>query len=340
MRIAILGDGGWGTALACLLDENGHAVALWGPFPEVTEVIRRDRVNPRHLPGVKIPPTVIPSNDAAEVLDGADLVVFATPVVYLRSVVELAAPLLAHSRARLLCVAKGIERGTLLRGTEVIGTVLGRSDVAIMVGPSHAEEVARGCFTSVVAAARDATFARQIQAVFMNPHFRVYTSDDPVGVELGAAVKNVIAIAAGICDGLALGDNAKSALITRGLAEITRLGVALGAREETFAGLSGLGDLITTCISPYGRNRRVGVEIGRGKPLSDVLEAMKPMVPEGVFTAQSVRALAAREGVEMPIAEAVCQVLFEGKAPLEAARDLMMREPKAEIRSYPSSGRR
>jgi len=330
MRVAILGDGGWGTALACLLDENGHSVALWGPFPEVTDAIRRERMNPRHLPGVRVPDSVVPSNDMAAAMDGADLVVFATPLVYLRSVAERAAPLLARSRARLLCVAKGIERGTLLRGTEVIEAVVARGGVGIMVGPSHAEEVARGCPTTVVAAAREACFARELQAVFMNPHFRVYTSDDPIGVELGAALKNVIAIAAGICDGLELGDNAKSALLTRGLAEIIRLGVALGAKAETFAGLSGLGDLITTCISPHGRNRRVGIEIGRGRTLGEVLDGMKPMVPEGVFTAQSARALAEREHVEMPIVEAVCQVLFEGKPPLEAARELMTREPKAE----------
>lgn len=330
-NVAIISDGGWGTALACLLSGNGHRVALWGPFPEVTEEIRATRVNSRYLAGVAIPDAVEPTNDLAVALAGADLAVFATPVVYLRSVAERAAPLLKGPDApRSVCVAKGIERETLLRGSQVVAEVIASADVGLLFGPSHAEEVARHQPTTVVAAARDAAFAAEIQATFMNDRFRVYTSDDPIGVETGAAVKNVIAIAAGICDGLDLGDNAKSALLTRGLAEIIRLGVALGARRETFAGLSGLGDLITTCISPFGRNRRVGLEIGKGKSLDQARNDMAPMVPEGPFTTQSVCALAEREGVEMPIARAVRQVLFERKPPLEAVQELMTRDPKAE----------
>jgi glycerol-3-phosphate dehydrogenase (NAD(P)+) len=327
----IISDGGWGTALACVLGENGHAVNLWGPFPDVSEEIRATRINSRYLDGITIPDNVTPTNDLCEAINACDVAVFATPVVYLRAVAgQVAECLKTVSAPRFACVSKGIERETLRRGSQVIGDVLGLDDVGLMSGPSHAEEVARHQPTTVVAAAKDPRFAEAMQAAFMNEHFRVYTSDDPVGVETGAAVKNVIAIAAGICDGLGLGDNAKSALLTRGLAEITRLGMALGAKRETFAGLSGLGDLITTCVSPYGRNRRVGLEIGKGKSLEQVLDDMTPMVPEGPFTAQSVCALAEREQVEMPISQAVRAVLFEGKDPKEAVQELMTRNPKAE----------
>jgi len=330
-RIALLGDGGWGTALACLLAENGHEVTLWGAFPEVTAEIAAGRVNKRFLPGIAIPKGVALTNDMASALGDCDLAVFSTPVVYLRSVAEQAARCLeGGSAARVVCVAKGIERGTLLRGSEVLAEALGVDDVGMLFGPSHAEEVARRMPATVVAAARDKGFAVEIQRTFMNDRFRVYTSDDPVGVEVGAAVKNVIAVAAGICDGLGLGDNAKAALLTRGLAEIARLGVSLGGRRETFAGLSGLGDLITTCVSPHGRNLRIGLEVGRGKTLREALKAMHPMVPEGVFTTQSVCSLARREGVEMPISESVYDVLMKGKSPLEAVRELMTRDAKPE----------
>ena len=330
-QISLLGDGGWGTALACLLAGNGHRATLWGAFPEITEETRRTRENKRFLPGITIPPGVRLTNDLHDAVETAEMVVFTTPVIYLRSVAEKVAPLLGkRSRPRLINVAKGIERETLLRGSEIVAQVLGADDVCVMVGPSHAEEVARRLPTTVVAAAKDQEFAREVQRTFTNSRFRVYTGDDTIGVETGAAVKNVIAIAAGICDGLGFGDNAKSALLTRGLAEIARLGVALGARRETFAGLSGLGDLITTCVSPYGRNRRVGVEIGKGKPLDEVLKEIHPMVPEGVWTTRAVCSLADRHGVEMPISRAVYAVLFEGKPPLQAAQELMTRELKPE----------
>jgi len=329
--VTIISDGGWGTALACLLAENGHAVTLWGPFPDVTEEIRTTRINSKYLWDIRVPASVEPTNDLQAALGGAEMAVFATPVVYLRSVAEQAASFLAGAAwPAVVCVAKGIERETLMRGSEVISDVTGVEDVGMLCGPSHAEEVARGRPTTVVAAARDEAFAWEIQGVFMNDHFRVYTSGDPIGVETGAAVKNVIAIAAGICDGLDLGDNAKSALLTRGLAEIARLGIALGARRETFAGLSGLGDLITTCVSPFGRNRRVGLEIGQGKTLDQVRAGMAPMVPEGPFTTQSVCALAEQKQVDMPISHAVREVLFNGKPPLQAVQELMTRDPKPE----------
>jgi len=306
LKISLLGDGGWGTALARLLCGNGHRVTLWGNFPEVTAGMRRNRENVKFLPGITLPEGLDLSNDLEAAVASADLLVFSTPVVYLRSVAERAAPFAkARSGLRVMSVAKGIERDTLLRGCEVLQRTFGIEDVGLLVGPSHAEEVAQGMPTTVVAAASDESFATLIQSAFMNDRFRVYTSTDTVGVEIGASVKNVIAIAAGICDGLSLGDNAKAALLTRGLAEIARLGRTLGARAETFAGLSGLGDLITTCTSPYGRNRRIGVEIGRGKTLDQALADMQPMVPEGVYTTRSVCALAEREGVEMPISRAV-----------------------------------
>ena len=330
-RITLLGDGGWGTALACLLAGNGHDVALWGNFPEVTEEIIRTHENRKFLPGITIPENVLPTNDLADCIGSAEMIVFSTPVVYLRSVAEQAAPFLRKNpSARVISVAKGIERETLLRGCEVLQQVLDVEEIGMLFGPSHAEEVARRLPTTVTAAARDEEFAREIQAAFMNDRFRVYTSGDTIGVEIGAAVKNVIAIAAGISDGLGFGDNAKAALLTRGLAEIARLGLALGAERETFAGLSGLGDLITTCVSPYGRNRRVGLAIGEGKTLDQALEEMAPMVPEGVYTTRSVCALAERHGVEMPISRAVYTILFEHKPALQATQDLMTREPKPE----------
>ncbi len=329
-RIALLGDGGWGTALACLLAENGHRPTLWGVFPDITEEIRRTRENRKFLPGVRIPPSVQLTNDLEEAFKEAQIIVFSVPVVYMRDVAGKSAELAKRSSARLMTVSKGIERETLLRGSQVIQQVVGREDVGLLMGPSHAEEVAKRCPTTVVAAARDPKFAQEIQETFMGERFRVYTSDDPVGVETGAAVKNVIAIAAGICDGLGYGDNAKAALLTRGLAEIARLGVAQGARRETFFGLSGLGDLITTCVSPYGRNLRVGREIGKGKRIADVLKGLAPMVPEGVWTTRAVCALAERTGVDMPIARAVGEVLFQDKSAQLAASELMTRDPKPE----------
>ena len=331
MRITLLGDGGWGTALACVLVRNGHGTTLWGSFPDVTAGMRRNGENVKFLPGIRLPAELELSNDLEAAVASADLVVFSTPVVYLREVAEHATPFIkARPGLRVMSVAKGIERESLLRGCEVLQQVLEIEDVGMLFGPSHAEEVAKRMPTTIVAAAKDEAFAELIQQAFMNDRFRVYTSTDVIGVEIGADVKNVIAIAAGICDGLQLGDNAKAALLTRGLAEIARLGEAMGARPETFAGLSGLGDLITTCFSPYGRNRRIGLEIGQGKTVDRALEDMKPMVPEGIYTTRSVCALATRERVEMPISRAVHNVLFGAMSPADAVRGLMNRDPKPE----------
>ncbi len=328
-KVAIVGCGGWGTALALLLHSQGHRPTIWGVKPEYVEQMRRTRRNPRYLPDVEIPEGVAMSARMAECVPDSDVVVAATPTIYLRAVCERLAPQLQGGHLAVN-VAKGIEEGTLMTGSQVIADVCGDDlRLAGLYGPSHAEEVARRMPTTVVATARREREARAVQELFMAPTFRVYTNTDVVGVELGAALKNVIAIAAGVCDGLGFGDNAKSALLTRGLAEITRLGVAMGARRETFAGLTGLGDLITTCISPFGRNRTVGMRLAKGETLEQITADME-QVAEGVRTTRSACALADRHRVDMPITGAVHAVLFDGLDPLKAGMKLMQREPKPE----------
>jgi glycerol-3-phosphate dehydrogenase (NAD(P)+) len=327
--IAVIGDGGWGTTLALLLAGKGNRVRLWGAFPDYVEEMRQRRENVRFLPGVPLPVAIELTSELPTAVEGAALLLLAIPSQFMRGVLRR----LARSYTRgtpIVSVAKGIENRTLLRPTQIVADVLGRVPVVALSGPSHAEEVARGLPATVTAASRSAALARRAQQLFMTDRFRVYTTTDVVGVELGGAVKNVVAIAAGICDGLGLGDNAKAALLTRGLAEMTRLGVALGARRDTFAGLAGIGDLITTCTSPYGRNRSVGIQIAQGKSLKDILAGMQ-MVAEGVRTTLSVRALARRHRVEMPIAAQVYQVLFRGKDPKTAVRDLMVRAARDEL---------
>jgi glycerol-3-phosphate dehydrogenase (NAD(P)+) len=328
-RCGVVGCGGWGTALAKVLAERGHAVTVWGYDEDLIPEIGRRGENERYLAGVQLPPEITWTTDLATCVGGAAVVVMATPTPFLRSVCERVREHLGRD-AVVVTVAKGIEEETLALGSGIVGEVCGAKRVAGLFGPSHAEEVARRMPTTIVATSRDAAVAERVQGLFFSDYFRVYTNPDMLGVELGAALKNVIAIAAGICDGMGLGDNAKSALICRGLAEIARLGVAMGADARTFAGLTGLGDLITTCISPHGRNLRVGRRIGAGETLTEVLASMR-MVAEGVRTSRSARALAAREGVEMPITEEVYRVLFEDKPPREALHDLMTREPKAEL---------
>lgn len=328
-RILILGDGGWGTALAILLHEKGHHVTLWGAFPQYVEYLSKERENTRYLPGITIPEDLSLTSDLSAALNGTEYIVAAVPTPYLRSVLKNMKQHYTDS-APIICVAKGIENDTLLCGSQIIRDVLGELSLAVLYGPSHAEEVARKLPTTVVASSQDSSLAGEVQQIFMTNRFRVYTNPDTIGVELGAALKNVIAIAAGICDGLSFGDNSKSALITRGLAEITRLGVAMGAKKSTFSGLTGLGDLITTCISPFGRNRFVGEQIGKGKKLKEILDHMGK-VAEGVLTTKSVCTLADKHNVEMPIAREVYNTLFEDKPPLEAVNDLMMRTPKSEV---------
>jgi glycerol-3-phosphate dehydrogenase (NAD(P)+) len=344
-RVSIIGDGGMGTLCAIMLAENGLAVRLWSAFPQAAEELSRTRENRRFLPGATLPPGVEVTGRDEEAMEGADLAVSAVPAQFTRSVWERlrphcpsATPLpLAEGFARgllpIVSVTKGIETGTLLRPTQILSAVLDGGEptrpLAALSGPSIAPEVARRLPATVAVASRDDALARRVQAFFSRPYFRVYTNPDLVGVEVAGASKNVIAIAAGILDGLQAGCNAKAALLTRGIAEITRLGLALGARAETFAGLAGMGDLVTTCFSPVGRNRSLGEAIGMGRSLREALSATESVV-EGVATAGSVAELASRHGVEMPITRAVAEVLFGGVAPAEAIANLMSRPLKAE----------
>lgn len=326
--VAVLGNGGWGTALALLARGNGCDVRIWGiDAPYVAETAR-SRENPRYLPGVTIPADVLLSSDAAACADGATILVSAVPTQFLRATMRTLAPSLPAG-VPVVSVSKGLEIGTLERPTEILREILGPRPVAVLSGPSHAEEVARGLPASVVVASDDPSVAARVQRVFSCATFRAYASDDVAGVELAAAVKNVIAIAAGVCDGLGLGDNAKAALITRGNAELARLGTALGAKPATFAGLAGIGDLITTCTSRHGRNRAVGERLGRGERIRDILGSMV-QVAEGVRTAESVVELARSRGVEMPISEVVRKMLLDELSPRAALAELMGRPLKAE----------
>jgi glycerol-3-phosphate dehydrogenase (NAD(P)+) len=326
---AVLGAGAWGTAVALLLaSDPRHRVVLWSAREENARDLRERRENVRLLPGVPIPESVELTTDFAHATAGADLLVAAVPTVYLRETLTRIRPHL-RSEAPILSLAKGLEIDTFLRPTEILTQILGVERVAVLSGPSHAEEVSRGLPTSVVVASRDLELARWIQTHFSTDRFRVYTNPDPVGVELAGALKNVIGVAAGISDGLGFGDNAKSALLARGLVEMTRFGTALGADARTFAGLAGLGDLITTCVSRHGRNRRVGERIGQGERPDAVLGGMT-MVAEGVYTARSVHERAVKMGVDMPITAEVYHVLYEGKNPRTAVNDLMLRSPKGE----------
>ncbi len=327
-RAAVIGDGGWGTAMAMVLAERGWHVQMWGHDPGYLQEMEKRRVNRLFLPGVRLPEAVSFEPYLASALATAEIIFVAVPTKFLRSVLAQAQPV-SISKA-VVSLTKGIEPETLRRPSEIIAEVLKPERVAVLSGPSHAEEVARRLPASVVVASADnGALAKEVQEAAMTKRFRIYTSDDAVGVELGGALKNVIALAAGICLGLEMGDNALAALITRGLAEITRLAIAMGANPRTLAGLSGMGDLIVTCASVHSRNRRVGVELGRGRRLQDIL-AETPQVAEGVTTARSAVALAKRHGVEMPICEQVYSVLYEDKPASQAAADLLAREGKAE----------
>jgi len=325
---AILGAGGWGTAVALVLARPGRRVALWCARAEHAAPLLQGRENTRFLPGVRVPDNVILTTDVAEAARDADLLVTAIPTVYLRATLGRVAPHIPPGRP-VLSLTKGLEVATFRRPTEIIEEVLGPRPLGVLSGPSHAEEVARGLPTTLVAASADADLARWVQRQFSTGRFRVYTNQDLVGVELAGALKNVIAIAAGISDGLGFGDNAKSALMTRGLAEMARFGVAWGGEAPTFWGLAGMGDLITTCISPHGRNRQVGMRLGKGEKPAEILASMT-MVAEGVYTARSVHERAQQMGVPMPITAEVYRMLYEDKDPRQAVQDLMLRAPKEE----------
>jgi glycerol-3-phosphate dehydrogenase (NAD(P)+) len=332
MRIAVLGAGGWGTTLAILLTHNSHDVSLWCYREDDAEIIRTRRQNPSYLPGVDIPGSICVTSDLPAAVDRKEMLVAAVPSQYLRGVIR-SMPNLPAGNLIVVNVAKGIENGTLMTMSEMLHDALPRlapGNIATLSGPSHAEEVSRRIPTTVVTASTDAATARVVRAAFMTPHFRVYESADVRGVEIGGSLKNVIAIAAGIVDGANLGDNTKAALMTRGIAEIARVGVGLGAQARTFSGLSGIGDLMVTCMSHHSRNRYVGVEIGKGRKLPDILAGMV-MVAEGVETTRSAYELAQRVGAEVPIIAEVHKILFEGKDPLIACHDLMTRDPKEEL---------
>ncbi|MGA2137875.1 MAG: NAD(P)H-dependent glycerol-3-phosphate dehydrogenase [Verrucomicrobiia bacterium] len=331
MNVAVIGTGGWGTALAVLLHGNGHKVTLWGRLPEEVEPIIAAGENKAFLPGVKIPREILLTLDAQSALREAALVVLAVPSHGMRSTCEKVREFLPPGLP-LVSVAKGIETETGARMSEVIAQVLNTDRIIALSGPSHAEEVGRGIPTAVVVAAKDHALAAIAQKAFMNERFRIYTHDDIIGVELGGALKNVIAIAAGACDGIGFGDNTKAALCTRGLAEMTRLGVALGARRETFFGLSGVGDLIVTAFSRHSRNRGFGERLGKGETPGQIA-ASTQMVAEGVKTAKSAWQLAQRHGVDVPITRQVHAIIYEGQAPKQAVRDLMTREAKPEFGS-------
>lgn len=327
-RVTIIGDGGWGTALALLLHRNGHAATVWSPFPAYAEEVRRTRENVKFLPGHRLPDTLGWTADADAAAAGADVVVLVPPSQYFADVTRRFRGRLPAG-ARVVSATKGLDAHTHRRMSEIAADILGQGPVAALSGPSFAEEVARGLPTAVVIASRDPEAAVDLQRVFMGPDFRVYTSDDPAGVELGGALKNVIALAAGVVDGLGLGYNSRAALITRGLAEIARLGAALGAHASTFAGLSGVGDLVLTCTGALSRNRRVGERLGRGEKLGAILDGME-QVAEGVVNCAAACALAREAGVQMPIADAMNAVIHEGLPPREAVQRLMGRDPRQE----------
>ena len=338
-QVTIIGDGAMATVCSILLTQGGHGVTMWGAFEESIERLLQDREQRRLLPGVRVPPNVHLTANDSDCFAGCTMVLSAVPTQFMRGVWERLKPHLPAG-VPIVSVAKGIETSSLLRPTQVVADVLGGKKsvdagptcdwpLVALSGPNIAAEIARYLPATAVAATPDPHLARRVQDAFATQWFRVYTNSDVTGVEIAGATKNVIALAAGILDGLAAGNNAKAALVTRGLVEITRLGVAMGAREETFIGLAGVGDLITTCVSPEGRNRTVGEQIGKGRKLEDILEKMDS-VAEGVPTTKAVRELAARYDVDMPITEAVHAVLFEGKDVLHALTDLMTREPKPE----------
>ncbi|MGQ9559364.1 MAG: NAD(P)H-dependent glycerol-3-phosphate dehydrogenase [Candidatus Oleimicrobiaceae bacterium] len=332
LTVGIIGAGGWGTALAILLHGNGHQVRMWEFRPEVAKELATKRENRQLLPGVRIPEGILITADLEQVAREAELVVVAVPSHTMREVARRLRPLAAMATALVVSATKGIENGSLMRMTEVLLEEIPQLDAKRLValsGPSHAEEVSRGISTAVVCACPCEEGARLAQRTFMSKAFRVYTSADVIGVELGGALKNVIAIAAGICDGAGFGDNTKAALQPRGLVEIVRLGVKLGANPLTFAGLTGMGDLIVTCMSKYSRNRYLGEQIGKGRTLQQVLGEMV-MVAEGVRTTRSAYELSQRHNVEMPITQEVYRILFEGKDPRTALEDLMTRDAKTE----------
>lgn len=332
-NITIIGAGSFGTALALVLDTAGNKVQIWAREKEVAESINRNHVNPAYLSDIKLPESIVAYNDINHCLENQDIVLFATPSHALREVAAKVKSALEGHEV-LVTVAKGIENDTFMTMSQVLIEVMDglitEDNIGVLYGPSHAEEVGKLRPTAIVAAAYSTRTARMIQDAFFTPMFRVYVNNDVIGVEIGGSVKNIMAIAAGIVDGAELGDNAKAALITRGLHEMKRMGTILGAHSDTFSGLTGMGDLIVTCTSKHSRNRHVGYHIGKGEKLDEIIESMN-MVAEGVKTTKSVRDWAVKNNVEMPITNAIYQVLFEDVDPRDVLYKLMTRDPKDEI---------
>jgi len=331
MKISVLGAGGWGTTLAILLHYNGHNVTLWEYKKSYARDLIKKRINTLYLPGIKIPKEILITHDIEESTEDKNLIVLAVPSQFLRGVVNHV-DFKNIEDSILVSVSKGIENKSLMTMSQMLKDVfphINKNQIGVISGPSHAEEVSQRIPTAVVAASSDLETAKTIQAAFMTSYFRVYASNDILGVELGGAFKNIIAIGAGIIDGAGFGDNTKAAIMTRGVAEISRLGLAMGSRPETFAGLSGMGDLIVTCMSRHSRNRFVGEQIGKGKTLKLILKSME-QVAEGVDTTRSAKQLAAKKGIETPITNEVFKILFEDKDPVKATTDLMTRDMKSE----------
>lgn len=330
-RVSFLGAGSWGTALAILCANNGHQVTIWSKVKAEIDLLRENREHIERLPGVKLPDSIVIEDDLEKACTEQDIIVFSVASPFVRTTANEAKPYIKENQI-LVNVGKGIEEDTLMTLCEVIEDELPMADVCVLSGPSHAEEVSKGIPTTVVVGAKTKKTAMFVQDVFMSDSFRVYTSPDMVGIELGGALKNVIALAAGILDGMGLGDNTKAALMTRGIAEISRLGIELGGKMETFCGLSGIGDLIVTCTSTHSRNHNCGFLLGQGKTLSEAKEEIKQVV-EGVNCAKAAMALANKKHVTMPIVEQINAVLFEDKSTKQAMRDLLERDKVSEYKS-------
>lgn len=327
-KIGIIGAGSWGTALAVLLHKNGNNITVWSVMEEEILMLQREHEQKDKLPGVRLPEDILFTTDLEQAVKGRDVLVLAVPSPFIRDTAKKMAPYVTPGQ-KLVNVAKGIEESTLMTLSQVIAQELPDADVAVLSGPSHAEEVGRGLPTTIVVGAARRETAEYLQNLFMNEVFRVYISSDVAGMELGAALKNVVALAAGIADGLGYGDNTKAALITRGIAEIARLGISMGGRIETFYGLTGIGDLIVTCASMHSRNRRAGILIGKGATMEEAMKEVK-MVVEGVYSARAGLALSQKYHVSMPIIEQVNRVLFQGMPADAAVKELMMRDKKVE----------
>lgn len=328
-KVGIIGAGSWGIALAVLLHKNGHEITVWSKIEQEIAMLQAEHEHKDKLPGVKLPEDMVFTTDLQEAVSGRNLLVLAVPSAFTRNTAKLLKSVVEQDQI-IVNVAKGIEENTLMTLSQIIEEEVPQAVVAVLSGPSHAEEVGRGIPTTIVVGARKKATAEYLQNIFMNDVFRVYTSSDVLGIELGGSLKNVVALAAGMADGLGYGDNTKAALITRGITEIARVGVAMGARFETFCGLTGIGDLIVTCASMHSRNRRAGILIGQGKSMEEAMDEVK-MVVEGVYSAKAAMGLAEKYQVQLPIIEQVNQILFEGKSADEAVKDLMLRDKKIEI---------